>query len=101
MPPKKPDLYLSVDFLKQNKSTNIFCEVTPHHLFLTDSDFKKKKGFAKMLPTLKTKKDQKALWDAIDYGIIDTIGTDHAPHLPEEKKDKKLMFFKNFILKTK
>ena len=77
-----------VDFLKKNKASNIFCEVTPHHLFLTDADFKKKKGFAKMLPTLKTKKDQKALWEAIDYGLIDTIGTDHAPHLPEEKKAK-------------
>ncbi len=78
-----------VDFLKQNKSSNIFCEVTPHHLFLTDADFKKKKGFAKMLPTLKTKKDQNALWDAIESGLIDTIGTDHAPHTIEEKKAKK------------
>ncbi|MBW2993327.1 amidohydrolase family protein [Candidatus Woesearchaeota archaeon] len=78
-----------VDFLKQNKTSNIFCEVTPHHLFLTDADFKKKKGFAKMLPTLKTKKDQKALWDAIDEGVIDTIGTDHAPHTIDEKKAKK------------
>ncbi len=78
-----------VEFLKKNKTSNIFCEVTPHHLFLTDKDFKKMKGFAKMLPTLKTKKDQKALWEAIDYGLINTIGTDHAPHLPEEKKAKK------------
>lgn len=78
-----------IDFLKKNKTPNIFCEVTPHHLFLTEDDFKKKKGFAKMLPTLKTKKDQKALWDAIDYGLIDTIGTDHAPHTVEEKKAKK------------
>ena len=77
-----------IDFLKKNKTTNVFCEVTPHHLFLTNDDFKKKKGFAKMLPTLKHKKDQKALWDAIGYGLIDTIGTDHAPHTKEEKKAK-------------
>jgi len=78
-----------VDFLKKNKTSNIFCEVTPHHLFLTNKDFKKKKGFAFMRPNLKTAKDQKALWDAIDYGLIDTIGTDHAPHAIEEKKAKK------------
>lgn len=77
-----------IDFLKQNKTSNISCEVTPHHLFLTDEDFRKEKGFAKMLPTLKTAKDRKALWDAIEYGLIDTIGSDHAPHTIEEKRKK-------------
>jgi dihydroorotase len=78
-----------VDFLKQNKTSNIFCEVTPHHLFLTNNDFRKMKGFAFMRPNLKSEKDQKALWDAIEYGLIDTIGTDHAPHTIEEKRAKK------------
>jgi dihydroorotase len=78
-----------VDYLKENKTSNIFCEVTPHHLFLTEDDFKKQKGFAKMLPSLKTKADQKALWEAIDYGVIDSIGTDHAPHTKEEKESDK------------
>ncbi|MCX8147088.1 MAG: amidohydrolase family protein [Candidatus Woesearchaeota archaeon] len=67
---------------------NIFVEATPHHLFMTEDDCRKKGAFAKMIPTLKTKKDQEALWKAIYDGTINAIGTDHAPHTIEEKKSK-------------
>lgn len=77
-----------IDFLRKAKNKRIFVEVTPHHLFLTKEDFKKQKGFADMKPSLKSKKDQKALWDAIEEGIVDTVGTDHAPHTKKEKKKK-------------
>ena len=79
-----------IDFIKAAKSnsSNIFAEATPHHLFLSKQDFKKQKGFADMKPSLKTKKDVEALWKAIEEGIIDTIGTDHAPHTKEEKRKK-------------
>ncbi|MBN2111755.1 amidohydrolase family protein [Candidatus Woesearchaeota archaeon] len=77
-----------IDFLRKAKNRKIFAEATPHHLFLTESDFRKQKGFADMKPNLKSKKDQDALWKAIDEGIIDTIGTDHAPHTKEEKRKK-------------
>ncbi len=63
----------------------IFAEVTPHHLFLSNDDFEQQRGFADMRPSLKTKEDQKALLQAINDNIIDTIGTDHAPHTHEEK----------------
>lgn len=59
---------------------NVFIEVTPHHLFLTKED---ENNFIKMKPCLKTKKDQLALWNAINS--ISTIGSDHAPHTIEEK----------------
>jgi len=39
-----------------------------------------------MKPGLKTKADQEELWKAIDEGIVDTIGSDHAPHTIEEKQ---------------
>ena len=39
-----------------------------------------------MKPRLKTENDQKALWDGIANGTVDTIATDHAPHLKEEKE---------------
>ena len=68
---------------------NIFVEVTPHHLFLTEEDYRKQGAFAKMIPSLKTKKDQDALWAAIKDGTVDTIGTDHAPHTIEEKRSEK------------
>ena len=38
-----------------------------------------------MKPGLKTKDDQKALWEGIHNGKVDTIATDHAPHTKEEK----------------
>ncbi len=75
-----------VEFLRREKFPGIYAEATPHHLFLTEKDFKKQKGFAKMFPSLKKKSDQNALWKAIEDGIIDTIGSDHAPHTEEEKR---------------
>jgi len=65
-------------------SSNIYVEATPHHLFLTEED--DNSNFTKMKPSLKTKEDQEALWNAIENGLVDTIGSDHAPHTIEEKK---------------
>jgi len=72
-----------IKVIKRNKSARIFAEATPHHLFLTDKD--DKDAFTKMKPTLKTKQDQDALWQAISKDVINTIGSDHAPHTIEEK----------------
>jgi len=77
-----------IDFLKKAKNKKIFVEVTPHHLFLTKKDFKKQKSFAAMIPSLKSQEDQDSLWDAINTGVVDTIGTDHAPHTKAEKRKK-------------
>jgi dihydroorotase len=78
-------------FIKKEKKKAkgmIFAEATPHHLFLTENDFKNQKGFAAMKPSLKKQEDVEALWKAIDEGVIDAIGTDHAPHTKEEKRKK-------------
>ncbi|MBD3238581.1 MAG: amidohydrolase family protein [Candidatus Moranbacteria bacterium] len=67
-----------------------FIEVTLHHLFLTkqaDDD-----AFKMMKPSLGGKDDQAALWQGIKQGVVDTIGTDHAPHLIKEKKSKEPPF---------
>jgi dihydroorotase len=67
----------------------IYTEVTPHHLFLTENDIQgKNEMLFRMKPELKTTDDVKALWEAINDGTIDTIGTDHAPHLLSEKLEK-------------
>jgi dihydroorotase len=63
----------------------ISVETTPHHLFLTVDDYKKFGTKVQMNPPLRTQEDQAALWQAIHDGIIDTIGSDHAPHTLEEK----------------
>lgn len=72
-----------IDYIRKNKTDKIFVEVTPHHLFLTKDD--DKDNFTKMKPNLRNKEDQEALWQAINEGLVNTIGTDHAPHTKEDK----------------
>ncbi len=63
----------------------IFAEVTPHHIFLNETDLEYLGNLGKMNPPLRTTVDQASLWDGIHDGAIDTIGTDHAPHTHAEK----------------
>ena len=68
----------------KEKGIQITCEVTPHHLFLTQEDIPQLgTGRSEVRPRLATKADQQALWDNLD--IIDCIATDHAPHTLDEK----------------
>ena len=71
----------------KKRGLKVYGEVTPHHLFLNVEDVKKN-PLLRMKPELKTKEDNEALWEGIIDGTIDTIGTDHAPHRIEEKKEK-------------
>lgn len=63
----------------------VYAEVTPHHLFLNETDYDRLVTLGQVNPPLRTAQDNQALWQAINDGIIDTIGTDHAPHMLEEK----------------
>ncbi len=76
-----------INLIKKAKKEGfkVYAEVTPHHLFLDDSAYKKWGNFVKVNPPLRSKKDIEALWEALNEGIIDTVGSDHAPHLPKEK----------------
>lgn len=65
---------------------HVTCEVTPHHLFLNESDYGKLGTFVKMNPPIRAAADCEALWGGIADGTIDCVATDHAPHLKEEKK---------------
>ena len=60
--------------------------VCPHHLFLTEADSGKLGAYGLMKPELKTRRDQRALWRAIELGIVDIIESDHAPHTIAEKE---------------
>ena len=63
----------------------VTCEVTPHHLALTDEACSHYDTHTKVMPPLRTTADQEALLEALADGTIDAIATDHAPHSPVEK----------------
>jgi carbamoyl-phosphate synthase/aspartate carbamoyltransferase/dihydroorotase len=63
----------------------VTCEVTPHHLFLTESDVTRLGPLADMRPRLATAADVEALWGHLDT-TVDCIATDHAPHTLAEKQ---------------
>ncbi|MES2142339.1 MAG: dihydroorotase [Pseudomonadota bacterium] len=76
-----------VELIAQAKAEGlpVFAETTPHHLFLSINDYDHLQGKAVMNPPLRALAHQKALFQAINDGVIDTIGSDHAPHTLEEK----------------
>ena len=75
-----------VDFLSQNKG-NITFEITPQHLTLISPECYQKLGtFAQMNPPLRDKSHYDRLWYAVRNNYNETIGSDHAPHLKENKQ---------------
>jgi len=63
----------------------VTAEVTPQHLTLTDSVFESFDPIYKVAPPLRTQEDVAYLRDAVARGVVDSIGTDHAPHTQAEK----------------
>jgi len=60
---------------EKSKGTKIFVETCPHYLTLS---YEKQQGYlAKVMPPIRTKKDNEAIWNALSNNIIDTMGTDH------------------------
>lgn len=63
----------------------ITAETCPQYLTLTDKDAKRLGPAIKVYPPVRSQVDQDALWAAINDGAISSVGSDHAPHLIEEK----------------
>jgi len=63
----------------------VFAETTPHHLFFNTAAYETLEGRAVVNPPLRDKHHQPALWKAIHEKVIDTLGSDHAPHTQAEK----------------
>lgn len=62
-------------------------ECTPQHLTLTAPECYEKLGtFAQMNPPIRDRRHQEALWQAVASGVVDVLGSDHAPHTIEEKR---------------
>ena len=69
----------------RKRGVHVTCEVTPHHLLLTDEEVGDYDTNCKMNPPLRSEADREALWDGLHDGSIDCIATDHAPHAAHEK----------------
>jgi len=60
-------------------------ETTPQHLTLNDEAYKNIGTFAQMNPPIRAQHHVDGLWQGIRDGVVDVIGSDHAPHTREEK----------------
>jgi dihydroorotase len=65
---------------------HVTCEVSPHHLCLTDEAVRSLDTRMKMNPPLRAEADRQALIEGLRSGVIDCIATDHAPHARDEKE---------------
>ena len=78
----------SVELIRaaRKESLPVTCEVTPHHLLLTDQCCAEYDTNYKVNPPLRSDKDIDALKQAIAEGLVDALVSDHAPHLQSEKE---------------
>lgn len=62
-------------------------EVTPHHLTLVAPDAYERLGTrAQMNPPVRDEPHRAAIWRALQAGVVDVLGSDHAPHTLAEKE---------------
>lgn len=79
-----------VEMVRTAKLSNprITAETSANYLWFCDRDYARLGSRIKCNPSIKTEEDRRALRQAVKDGTIDTVGSDHAPHLPEEKDGK-------------
>ncbi|MGI5130474.1 dihydroorotase [Pseudonocardia sp. CA-107938] len=77
----------TIDVLRAAKAqgVRVSAEVTPHHLLLTDARLTGYDPVNKVNPPLRTGSDTEAMRAALAEGVIDVVGTDHAPHAAQYK----------------
>ncbi|MBQ8060906.1 MAG: amidohydrolase family protein [Bacteroidales bacterium] len=76
-----------VDMIREAKASNphITAETSANYLWFSEEDYSRLLGKVKCNPAVKAASDREALRKALAEGIIDTLGSDHAPHLLSEK----------------
>jgi dihydroorotase len=89
----------SVELMRRAKQdgVNVTAEATPHHIAFTEEALGTYDTHFKMNPPLRTEADRRAIIAGLRDGTLDCIGTDHAPHAPEEK-DKEFDYAPNGII---
>jgi dihydroorotase len=73
-----------IEFLSQHKDI-ASVEVTPHHLTLAADDYARLGTKIQMNPPVRDKSHREKIWRGLDQGVVDVLGSDHAPHTLEEK----------------
>src|ERR1700757_184461 len=74
-----------IEFLRDHKDV-ASCEATPHHLTLAAPECYERLGTrAQMNPPVRSADHRAGIWRGIEQGIVDVLGSDHAPHTLEEK----------------
>jgi dihydroorotase len=73
-----------IDFLQGAKDVAT-CEATPHHLTLGAEDYARLGTLAQMNPPVRGGAHREGIWRGVAQGIVDVLGSDHAPHTHEEK----------------
>jgi dihydroorotase (multifunctional complex type) len=76
-----------LDVIREAKKSGrkVTCEVTPNHLLLSSVDLQRYGQLVIMAPPLRKQDQVNALWKGINNGIVDAVGSDHAPHAANEK----------------
>ncbi|UGV25256.1 dihydroorotase [Rhodopseudomonas boonkerdii] len=75
-----------IDYLRDHKDV-ASCEATPHHLTMAAPECYERLGtLAQMNPPVRDASHRAGIWKGIEQGIIDVLGSDHAPHTLEEKQ---------------
>lgn len=70
----------------RDRGIAVTAETCPHYLTFTEASLDELGPYAKCDPPLRSRASVDRLWEALRAGLIDVIGSDHAPFLPEEKQ---------------
>ncbi|RUU33528.1 dihydroorotase [Mesorhizobium sp. M6A.T.Ca.TU.002.02.2.1] len=73
-----------ITFLEQHKDVAT-CEATPHHLTLSADDYARLGTLIQMNPPVRAVRHRDGIWRGVVQGIVDVLGSDHAPHTLAEK----------------
>ncbi|MER8475057.1 dihydroorotase [Mesorhizobium sp. M0815] len=73
-----------IGFLEQHKDVAT-CEATPHHLTLSADDYAQLGTLIQMNPPVRAARHREGVWQGIAQGVVDVLGSDHAPHTLAEK----------------
>ena len=75
-----------IEFLRDHKDL-ASCEATPHHLTLAAPECYERLGtLAQMNPPVRSADHRDGIWRGVAQGIVDILGSDHAPHTLQEKQ---------------